>query len=58
MMKKIIQKAEEYALTEIEKYGLPPKFTFDAANTKGEELAKKLNADISIVMLGTSAATT
>ena len=57
-MKKIIQKAEEYALTEIEKYGLPPKFTFDAANTKGEELAKKLNADISIVMLGTSAATT
>lgn len=52
-MKEIIQKAEEYALAEIEKYGLPPKFTLDAANAKGEELAKKLKADVFVVMLGT-----
>ena len=52
-MKEIIKKAEEYALSEIEKYGSPSKINLETSNKKGEELAKLLNADLEIVQVGT-----
>lgn len=53
MMKEIIQKARELALSEIEKNGIPIKEHFDLANTKGQELAGKLGGDKEVVLLGT-----
>jgi hypothetical protein len=41
------------ALDEIEKYNFPIPIHFEIANKKGEELAKKLNADVFIVQMGT-----
>jgi hypothetical protein len=48
-----IEKAEEFALAEIEKYGTPLKLHFDSVNTKGVELAEQLNANKNIVQIGT-----
>ena len=52
-MKEIIQKAEEYALAEIEKYGTPIPEHFLLANKKGQEIAEKMKVDKDIVFLGT-----
>ncbi|MEK6889639.1 MAG: hypothetical protein AABX35_00470 [Nanoarchaeota archaeon] len=51
-MKEIIKKAEDYALSEIDKYQLPSKLNFHTSNNKGEELAKKIKCDIDIVKIG------
>ena len=48
-MKEMVKKAEEFALSEIEKYGLPPKFLFVSASENALRLAKKLNVDENIV---------
>ena len=53
-MKEVIKKAEEFALSEIEKYGLPPKFLFLSASEHGLRLAKKLKVDENIVSIGLS----
>ena len=53
LMKEIIAKAKEWALEEIRKNGTPAAGHFEISNLKGQELAKKLNADKEIVMLGT-----
>lgn len=52
-MQKIIKKAEEFALSEIKKYGLPSIINFETSNKKGLELSKKLNANSEIVQVGT-----
>lgn len=52
-MKEIIRKAEEFALSEIEKHGLPSKINFETSNKKGLELAKNFDADIDLVQIGT-----
>jgi hypothetical protein len=52
-MKEIIEKAEEFALSEIEKYGSPTIPNFKISNKKGKELAEKLNANSDIVQIGT-----
>ena len=52
MMEDIIKKAEEYALSEIEKYGLPSILNFNTSNKKAEELAKKFDVDENIVKIG------
>jgi hypothetical protein len=52
-MEKIINKAEEFALSEIEKYGTPKMEHFRLSIKKGQELAEKLEAEKDIVMLGT-----
>lgn len=49
----IIEAAEKLALKEIETYNFPSLISFEISNKKGLELAKKLNADIFIVQLGT-----
>lgn len=49
----IIQKAKELALNEINIYGYPNILNLETSNEKGQELAKKLNADKNIVLLGT-----
>jgi pimeloyl-CoA synthetase len=52
-MIEIIEKAREWAMKEIEKYGgSPSKMNFDTSLKKGIELAEKFNADKKIVMLG------
>jgi hypothetical protein len=51
-MEDIIQKAEEFAIKEIDKWSLPSKINFNTSNAKGEELAVKLKADIDIVKIG------
>ena len=51
-MKEIIKKAEEFALSEIEKYGTPPKFLFLSASEHALRLAKKLKVDEDIVSIG------
>ena len=52
-MKKIIEEAKKIALKEIEKFNSPHLQHFYLANEKGQEIAKKLGADLDIVMLGT-----
>ena len=52
-MKNIINEAEKFALSEIEKWGAPSKIIFDYSNMKGLELAKMLNVDENIVQIGT-----
>ena len=44
-MNHIIEKARKHALSEIEKYGLPPLFLFNSAFEVGQELAEKLDVD-------------
>lgn len=52
-MKDIIEKAREYALNEIERYGTPKLELFDLSNEVGQRLAKELGANENIVLLGT-----
>lgn len=52
-MKEIINKAREWALEEIKKNMYPRLPGFNLSNEKGQEIAKKLNADKDIVLLGT-----
>ncbi len=52
-LKFVIEQAREFALSEIQNYSLPPKINFETSNVKGQELARLLNADADIVMLGT-----
>ena len=53
MREEIINKAEELALSEIEKNGSPKIEHFKLSIKKGQELAEKLGAEKDIVMLGT-----
>ncbi|MDR2189661.1 MAG: hypothetical protein LBP53_00190 [Candidatus Peribacteria bacterium] len=48
----ILQATREFALNEIEKYGLPTLIHFEISETKAIELATKLNVDKTIVLLG------
>lgn len=52
-MREIIEKAKEYSLSEVDKYGSPPKPFVIQANEIGLRLAKQLSADENIVNLGT-----
>jgi len=49
----IVEEAEKFALEEIEKYGWPIREQFEIANSKGLQLARELNADSTIVQVGT-----
>lgn len=52
-LKEIIKEADKWAIKEIDKYNGPPsKLNYYSAIDKGQELAKKLNADKNIVMIG------
>src|SRR3989338_2399597 len=51
-MKEIIQKAEKFALEEIEKYGEPPKFLFVEAAKYAARLADEMDIDKGIVSVG------
>jgi len=51
-MNEIIEKARQYALSEIEKYSSPKIEHFELSNVKGQEIAEKLRVDKDIVMLG------
>ncbi len=48
----IIQAARAYALSEIEKYGLPNALHFEISEKKALELARKLKVDATIVHIG------
>ncbi len=50
---KIIGKVRQFALAEIEKHGLPSQLNWETSNTKGQEIAEKLNVDKDVVLLGT-----
>ena len=52
-MRKIIKAAEQFALEEIKRHGLPSLVNFTTANEKGNELAKKFNVNADIVAIGT-----
>ncbi|KKP69349.1 hypothetical protein A2X44_04320 [candidate division CPR3 bacterium GWF2_35_18] len=52
--KTILQQANQFALSEIEKYQVPSKFHLELANNKGQILSQKLKANESIVYLGTT----
>ncbi len=52
-MQDLIQKAKEWALSEIELNKIPAKELWDISNQVGQELADKLGANKEIVMLGT-----
>jgi HD superfamily phosphodiesterase len=51
-MENIIQTTRNFALSESTKYGLPTLLHFELGEQKALELAKKLNADSTIVQLG------
>ncbi|MFA5926530.1 MAG: hypothetical protein WC831_06455 [Parcubacteria group bacterium] len=51
--KEILRKAEEKAILEIEKHGLPGRPGFELSRKKGMELAEKLKADPFVVEMGT-----
>ena len=48
----LIKESKEYALSEIEKYGAPILVHFNLSERKAIELAKKLNADETIIKVG------
>lgn len=48
----IIKEAREYAISEVDKFGLPTLINFEITEEKGLKLAKKLKADKNIVLLG------
>ncbi|MBU1112155.1 MAG: hypothetical protein ABIG93_00250 [archaeon] len=48
----LIEKAKEYALSEMDKYGSPDSLLFEISLKKALELAEKLNADKTIVEVG------
>ncbi len=52
-MKEIIEKADEYARSEIDKFGVPMTLHFEISNIKGEQLAKMYGVDVEIVQIGT-----
>ena len=52
-MEEVIVKAEEFALSEIKRYGFPSRMNFDTSNEKGLQLAKEYDADPFIVQIGT-----
>ena len=52
-MKDIIEKAREYALSEIKLFGTPKPEHFDLSNEVGQRVARELGADEEIVLLGT-----
>ncbi|MBI5636078.1 hypothetical protein HY993_03910 [Candidatus Micrarchaeota archaeon] len=49
----IIEKAREYAISEILEYGTPAIEGFELSNQKGAQIAGKLGADKQAVLLGT-----
>lgn len=51
-MQEIINRAEEFALSEIKKYGLPSIMNFETSNKKAEGIAKQLGADLDVVKIG------
>jgi hypothetical protein len=51
-MTNLLQTTRAFAISEIEKYGLPTLFHFELGEQKALELAKKLNADSTIVQFG------
>ncbi len=51
-MTDIVKESEEYARSEIEKYGAPSIINFEVSKEKGIEIAKKLGADLEIVKIG------
>lgn len=52
-MEEIIKKAQEFAYSEIEKFGSPSRINLDTSHEKGIELANKLGANMEVVKLGT-----
>jgi len=46
-------KADQFALSEIEKYGLPSRINYETSNKKGLELSKIFKADSEIIQVGT-----
>lgn len=52
-MKNIVKESDKFALSEIEKFGFPEQMPYTISNEKGLELARKLNADETIVQVGT-----
>ena len=52
-MKEIIEKAKRWALEETKRYGTPILPHIELSNQKGQELARKLNVDKDLVMIGT-----
>ncbi len=51
-MNDIVKEAEEYALSEIDKYGLPSKLNFHTSNRKAEELITKIDCHKEVVKVG------
>ncbi len=51
-VKNIILEARKYALTEIEKFGVPSHLQFEISEKKALKLAERLQADKDIVLLG------
>jgi hypothetical protein len=51
-MRDILQDTKEYALSEIEKYGIPSLLHLDISLVKGRELARILQADEFVVEMG------
>ncbi len=52
-MKDIIKRADEFAISEIKKYGVPSMINYDISNKKGLELSKQFDVDQDIVQIGT-----
>lgn len=48
----LVEKAKEFAYSEIEKFGLPTRLHFDISLAKGIEISKALNADERLVTIG------
>lgn len=49
----LIQKAKNFAYSQIEKYGTPTLFHLELSNEKGQFLAETLKADKTVILLGT-----
>ncbi len=50
--KDIIKEVREYAISEIEKYSLPPLILFEIAEKNAIRLSKKFDADLNIIKIG------
>jgi hypothetical protein len=48
----IVKEAREYAVSEIEKYGLPPLILFEIAEENAIRLSKEFDADLDIIKIG------
>lgn len=51
--KKLIKTINDFAYSEVQKYGVPSKFQVDFTNEKGQWLAEELKANRDVVLLGT-----